>query len=489
MFKRKWKFILAWMLLFVFAINQAVPALAASEEVTDPSIKATYRVLNQKATITYEVKSTAKLKSFVYLPSLVTSENSARWAASGKELPKSGSFEVSKSGYYSFRAEDVNGGVTVSYIYVDMEFKAVWISYLEFKSTGYTKAEFEAQIDEMFDNVVDMGMNAVVVHVRPFGDAMYDSSYFPWSKYISGTQGKDPGFDPLEYMVEAAHDRGLQFHAWLNPYRITTKNTDIKTLAADNPARKWLTDKKKLNDRNVLSFDGNLYYNPAKSEVRTLIRNGVLEIVRNYDVDGIHFDDYFYPTLGSSYKKVFDAAEYNSYVKSYKEQGIADEILPIDEWRRQNVNFLVKGVYSAIKRENPDVVFGISPGGFLDTLRMNDRYYVDVDRWLSEPGYVDYICPQLYWSFEHSKYPFDGILNRWLELRKNTNVNVYVGIPVYKAGSNEEPEFKKNTNILANMITTCRDTEQVDGYMFYRYNYFYSNATQKALKKMFSILN
>lgn len=487
MFKRKWKFILAWMLLFVFVINQAVPAMAATEEVTEPTIKATYRVLNQKATVSYEVKSEAKLKSVTYLQGLVTLENSIRWSVSGKKLSESGTFEVKKSGYYTFRAEDVNGGVTLQNIYVDMEFKAVWISYLEFKSTGYTKDEFETQIDEMFDNVVDMGMNAVIVHVRPFGDAMYDSSYFPWSKYISGTQGKDPGFDPLEYMVEAAHDRGLQFHAWLNPYRVTTKNTDVKTLAADNPARKWLTDKKTANDRNVLSFDGNLYYNPAVTEVRTLIRNGVLEIVQNYDVDGIHFDDYFYPTLGSNYEKVFDAAEYKTYVASCKAHG--EKVLPIDEWRRQNVNLLVKGIYSEIKNENPDVVFGISPGGFLDTLRMKDRYYVDVDTWLSEPGYVDYICPQLYWSFEHKQYPFDGILNRWLELRKNTDVNVYVGIPVYKSATNDEPDFKKNANILADMIKTSRNTKLVDGYMFFRYDNFYSNTAQKAVNNLLKVLN
>lgn len=487
MFKRKWKFILAWMLLFVFVINQAVPAMAATEEVTEPTIKATYRVLNQKATVSYEVKSEAKLKSVTYLQGLVTLENSIRWSVSGKKLSESGTFEVKKSGYYTFRAEDVNGGVTLQNIYVDMEFKAVWISYLEFKSTGYTKDEFETQIDEMFDNVVDMGMNAVIVHVRPFGDAMYDSSYFPWSKYISGTQGKDPGFDPLEYMVEAAHDRGLQFHAWLNPYRVTTKNTDVKTLAADNPARKWLTDKKTTNDRNVLSFDGNLYYNPAVTEVRTLIRNGVLEIVQNYDVDGIHFDDYFYPTLGSNYEKVFDATEYKTYVASCKAHG--EKSLPIDEWRRQNVNLLVKGIYSEIKNENPDVVFGISPGGFLDTLRMKDRYYVDVDTWLSEPGYVDYICPQLYWSFEHKQYPFDGILNRWLELRKNTDVNVYVGIPVYKSATNDEPDFKKNANILADMIKTSRNTKLVDGYMFFRYDNFYSNIAQKAVNNLLKVLN
>ena len=128
-------------------------------------------------------------------------------------------------------------------------------------------------------------MNAVVVQVRPFGDAMYPSKYFPWSKYVSGKQGVNPGYDPLKYMVEKAHALGLEFHAWINPYRVANDTTDITSLSVKNKARIWLTDDKTSNDRNVLIFDGGIYYNPAKSAVRTLIADGVKEIIENYDVD------------------------------------------------------------------------------------------------------------------------------------------------------------------------------------------------------------
>ncbi len=375
------------------------------------------------------------------------------------------------------------------------EFQAVWISYLEFLDrlkdpktgvAGFTEERFHTVVDEMFDNVAAMNMNAVVVHVRPFGDAMYPSDYFPWSKYISGTQGKDPGFDPLDYMVSAAHERGLQFHAWINPYRITSDTTDVKTLSKDNVARKWLTNKSKNDDRRVLSFGGALYYNPSDTVVQSYISYGIQEIVENYDVDGIHFDDYFYPTLGTDYKKTFDYKEYKEYSSECKENGV--KAMNIADWRRNNVNQLLKTVYSDIKGINEEVVFGISPGGFLDLLLRDDRYYTDIKTWLSEPGYIDYICPQLYWSFEHKQYPYDKILDRWLELRTNEDVKMYVGIAAYRAGSTRESAWK-DPEILKDMIEHGRDTGLVDGYIYFRYDFFYNKVTKKAIAKLLDIIN
>ena len=197
------------------------------------------------------------------------------------------------------------------------EFRAVWIAYYDYKDiTEKDKESFTKAIGEMFDNVVDMGMNAVVVHVRPFGDAMYKSKYYPWSFYAAGQQGVSPGYDPLKIMVKEAHDRGLEIHAWLNPYRVTSTwngGTDVTTLSKKNQARKWLTNKSTKDDRYVLSYGGALYYNPSVSAVRKLIVNGVKEIVKNYDVDGIHFDDYFYPDLDKGYETNFDAPEYEKY--------------------------------------------------------------------------------------------------------------------------------------------------------------------------------
>lgn len=393
-------------------------------------------------------------------------------------------------GKYTFMATDTAGN---THIFIrkfgdnssetEEEFRAVWISYLEFKSTGYTKEEFKAQIETMFNEVCAMNMNAVVVHVRPFGDAMYDSIYFPWSKYASGKQGKNPGFDPLEIMVEEAHARGLEFHAWLNPYRVTSGTTDITTLSTDNRARIYLTDSDKSNDRYVLSYGGNLYYNPSSTNVQTLIINGIREIVRNYDVDGIHFDDYFYPTLGKNFTSNFDAKEYEVYKKA--QIAANEDYLSIADWRRENVNTLVKNVYSTIKRINPDVVFGISPGGFMDALKADDRYYVDFETWLGYDGYIDYLCPQLYWSNDHTIYPYNDILNRFIDAAVNPDVKLYVGIAAYKAGTKSEgDEWYKNPNVLRNMITYARKTNQVDGFILYRYNYLISKQNYTAMKNM-----
>jgi uncharacterized lipoprotein YddW (UPF0748 family) len=375
------------------------------------------------------------------------------------------------------------------------ELNAVWISYLEFLDRlkdpvtgkeGFTRERFEAVVDELFDNAVSLHMNALVVHVRPFGDAFYPSEYFPWSKYISGTQGLDPGFDPLRYMVDAAHERGLEFHAWINPYRVTSNSTDLTLLSKDNRARKWLTDKSTENDRRVLSFGGSLYYNPADSQVQKLIRNGVREIVENYEVDGIHFDDYFYPTLGSNYQKSFDYLEYEEYVARCQENKV--KYRSIQDWRRENVNKLVRKVYQIVKEQDENLVFGISPGGFLDYLLMDDRYYCDIKTWLSKPGYVDYIAPQLYWSFSHSKFPFDKTLDRWLALCSNPEVKVYVGIAVYKAGSSEEEAWKTDANQLKKMVAYARNSGRVDGFLYFRYDFFYKTATKEGVKRLLKML-
>ena len=175
------------------------------------------------------------------------------------------------------------------------EMRAVWISYLEFQSAGVSKmskGQFQKYIDNMFTKCKSLKMNTVIVQVRPYGDAMYSSKYFPWSAIISGKQGKNPGYDPLKYMISSAHKRGLEFHAWLNPYRVMSNNMKTSYLSSSNSAKKWMKSSSSSKRRNVLSLEGAKYYNPSKSDVKTLIVNGVKEIVQNYDVDGIHFDDY-----------------------------------------------------------------------------------------------------------------------------------------------------------------------------------------------------
>lgn len=486
---RRIRVITALILSFCMIFSTVTP-IYADELIVDgkaPVVNVTYKVKNSIATVTVEASSEVGIQSILLLNGSVSTPDNPVWEEVGRDITSNPTFEWKEAGWLSFKVTDRKGNITTTNLRISFDLNAVWISYLEFKSTGYTEQEFRDHVTTMFENVADKGMNAVVVHIRPFGDAMYDSEYFPWSKYVSGTQGKNPGFDPLTIMVETAHSLGLKFHAWLNPYRVTTRNTDVTTLAKDNIARIWLTDDITTNDRNILTFDKNLYFNPSSQEVRSLIRNGIKEIVENYEVDGIHFDDYFYPTLGKKYQTLFDAPEYQTYVKEANEKGA--KVLSIDNWRRNNVNNLVKNVYSDIKAIDSDVMFGISPGGFLDTLQMKDRYYCDIKTWMSKSGYIDYICPQLYWSFGHSTYPFDKTLDRWKALLKNDDVFLYIGIPLYKAGSNEEREFKTNPNILVDMVEYGQNSGRVDGYIYYRYDYLNSSVTRKAVNRLIEKIN
>lgn len=431
----------------------------------------------------------------MYVEGKVTSVSSKKWS-SAIEITDKQSLQVSKEGYYSILVTDLAGNKAVQTIKANLEMRAVWISYLEFanaKIENKTETQFKTWVDKMFDKCVKMNMNAVVVQVRPFGDALYNSDYFPWSKYVSGKQGKDPGYDPLEYMVEAAHNRGLQIHAWLNPYRVTSGDTKVSNLSFDNQARKWKKSSNKSKQRNVLSYGGNLYYNPAKSDVRNLIVKGAVEIVKKYDVDGIHFDDYFYPTLGKKYKTAFDYTEYKSYVSGCKADGTTPD--SIVTWRRKNVNKLVSSVYKAVKAENSNIQFGISPAGNINNLYAVDKYYVDIKTWMKSENYVDYVCPQIYWSFEHSFCPFDKTVESWTVLKKSDTVKLYIGIAAYKAGiSTSEAKaigdigWSKTSSEMKKQVEYSRNTKMIDGYMFYRYDNLVSSKVKKEISNLKEIL-
>lgn len=465
-----------------------------------PTVSLKSSVMNQAATITVSSKDDSGIKSVQYIKGKVTDVTSDKWTKA-KNVSNLKSFSVKSDGTYSVKVSDKAGNATIKTISVTLEMRAMWISYLEFKSTGYTEAEFKAMIYKMFDNCVDLNMNTVIVQVRPFSDALYPSKYFPWSKYVSGTQGKDPGYDPLEYMVDAAHERGLEFHAWINPYRVTLQSGDYSALSKDNPARKWYEDKDTTKNRNVLAFDTdgdkkpNIYYNPASTTAQNLIVNGVKEIVNNYDVDGIHFDDYFYPNLGSKYKTAFDNIEYNAYVTKSIDSGKKPNTIEV--WRRNNVNTLVKKVYTAIKDIDSSVQFGISPAGNPVNLYLAQGNYVDVKTWMKSDKYIDYICPQLYWSFENTytdkntgfSAAYDKALDYWLSLRTSSSVNMYVGIPTYRAGSSVEAEWKENDDVLQRMVEYGRSTGEVDGYFFFRYDFFFKSATQAEVGNLLSVLD
>lgn len=361
------------------------------------------------------------------------------------------------------------------------ELRGVWISYLDWEKLPSDLAGFRKSVEQMMDRCVALKMNAVFVQVRADADAMYPSEYFPWSRFVTGTQGKDPGYDPMAYFVEAAHNRGLQFHAWINPYRVTGYLNRWNQVSEDSFVRQWLTDTAPSNDRWVLKQNGEYYLNPAVKEVRERIIAGVREIVGNYDVDGIHFDDYFYPEINDGDEnKWFDKPEYDQSKSS----------LSIADWRRENVNQLIRGVYQAVKEEDARVQFGISPEGYIDHLRSDTRLFADVDTWLSKDGYVDYIMPQIYWGFEHklsdgsqAPFAFSNNLKTWIRLKNKGKARLYLGLAMYKAGSgstdnNPVPEWLRRSDIIRRQVEEGRASKQVSGYCFYAYSSFQESACQ-----------
>ncbi|GHU79562.1 hypothetical protein FACS1894191_2650 [Clostridia bacterium] len=338
--------------------------------------------------------------------------------------------------------------------------RAVWISYLDLEKMllGGSRAGFDKSVAAAFDNVKALGLNTVYVHVRPFGDALYASDYFPWSYLCTGEEGADPGFDPLAVMVSEAKKRGLRIEAWVNPYRVRAAGSR-KALSSGNPARIWLEE----GGPEVKDFEGVISYNPASEAAQELIINGAREIVANYAVDGIHIDDYFYPHTDPG----FDSRDY----AAYKSEGGG---LSLEDWRRQNVLTLIKGMYSAIKEEREDAVFGISPQSNIST--NYNLQYLDVEEVVSKSGYCDYICPQVYFGFENAVQPFAETMKRWSDMVRTDTVELYAGLAVYKAGLTDgyagegKAEWQNNRDLISRMVEYARSLPYYNGFVLYRYD-------------------
>ena len=345
------------------------------------------------------------------------------------------------------------------------EMRGVWVSSvynLDYPSSPTTDPDkLKAEADEILDNCVKWGLNAVFLQVRPSGDALYKSDLFPWSKYLTGSVGTAPqgGFDPLEYWVEAAHKRGLELHAWINPYRITrSKDTEWNSLPSTHPA--------KMNPYWVVKYsDGNYYFNPGIPEVRDLVTRGAVEIVQNYDVDGLHMDDYFYP--GTDFN---DAATYQKYGSSFS--NIAD-------FRRDSVNQLVAQLDTAVHNIDPDIQFGISPSGIWANKSTDPRgsdtngsehyvsSYADSLYWI-ENGLVDYIIPQIYWEIGHKLADFATLADWWNDAVAGSDVHLYIGMGAYRCADNPTGVWT-TTDPLFDSLAYLENKDNVGGCVFFRY--------------------
>lgn len=312
------------------------------------------------------------------------------------------------------------------------EMRGAWISTVngDWPSSG-AKGNVERQKQEytsQLDQLKDMGINAVFVQVRANADAIYPSGLVPWNSVLTGTQGKDPGYDPLAFMIEEAHKRGLEFHAWFNPFRGTN------SAAASNLAANHVS---KLHPDWIVNASGKLYINPGIPEARQHIIDTIMEVVNNYNVDGVHLDDYFYP---SNVTFNDDAA-----FKTYNTLNTTDRAA----WRRDNINQFVQQLGQSIHQVKANVEYGISPFGVWrnkandltgsDTkagVTAYDSMNADVRTWIKQ-GWIDYVAPQVYWSMTLNAARYDKVVDWWVNEVANTNVKLYIGHAPYKLGTPE----------------------------------------------------
>lgn len=363
-------------------------------------------------------------------------------------------------------------------------FNGVWVASVEnidFPSKcGLPAAELKAELEDIIATAKKAKLNAILFQVRPAADALYNSKLFPVSVYLTGKQGSPlpDGFDPLDYMVTRCHEEGIELHAWLNPYRVTLgtaerPNQDLSALCEGHPAR--------VHPEWVVAYpDGKLYFNPAIAEVRDLITDGIREIVENYAVDGIHFDDYFYPyPQRTEVDGVSVVIEYDDK-KEYDE---SKTTLSRDDWRRENVNKLVKQCYDAIHAIRGNCSFGISPfaiwrnkseacpeGMETNGLECYSALYADCVAWV-EGGYIDYICPQIYWKFDTSVARFGVILDWYDKLMEGKNIGLYVGHGLYRCESEGwQPDE------IPNQLDYCKQKKNCNGSVHFGYDKLKSNA-------------
>ena len=306
-------------------------------------------------------------------------------------------------------------------------------------------------------------MNAVVVQIKPAADSFYPSKYAPWSAYLTGTQGKDPGYDPLKFMVDEAHKRGIEFHAWFNPYRVGI-TTDTTKLSKDNIAfskPKWM-----------IKYGGKLYLNPGEPGVDDYVVDEIMEVVNNYDIDGVHMDDYFYPYKVKD-QEYPDQSTYSQYGKKFYNVG---------DWRRDNVNRLIEKLFTEIKKAKPNVQFGISPFGVWRNkstdpvngsatkagVQNYDDLYADIVHWMDE-GWVDYVAPQIYWNQGFSLADYDTLVEWWSDEAKKTKTDLYIGQAAYKV------KEWQDDNELVSQVEFNRIFPEVKGSIFFSYSSLLEN--------------
>jgi uncharacterized lipoprotein YddW (UPF0748 family) len=341
------------------------------------------------------------------------------------------------------------------------EFRAAWIATVNNIDWPSSKNLSAFQQQQEFINIItrlrQIGINAVIVQIRPAADAFYPSSYEPWSEYLTGRQGVAPSpyYDPLQFMIDETHKRGMEFHAWINPYRaMQTLTTQVASNHITKQHPEWF-----------LNYGDKKYFNPGLPEVRNYLTNVVIDILKRYDIDGLHMDDYFYPYRIAG-KEFPDGKTFAQYGNG----------LTKDDWRRSNCDSIVKMVHNAVIEYKPYVKFGISPFGVWRNSSIDargsdtragqtcyDDLYADVLLWLKE-GWIDYVVPQIYWEINSRSCDYATLLDWWSA--NSYGKQLYIGHGVYRAIEKPTPAWR-NPNEIPNQIKLLRNDENVQGSVFY----------------------
>ncbi len=347
------------------------------------------------------------------------------------------------------------------------QMRAVWVATVantDWPSRpGLSVEAQQAEYRDILDHAVRLRLNTVIVQVRPTADALWPSRYEPWSQYLTGTQGRDPGYDPLAFLVAEAHERGLDFHAWFNPFRVSNQG-DPARLVPEHPARQhpdW-----------VLGYGGQLYYDPGVPEAREFVMDAVMDAVQRYEVDGVHFDDYFYPYPVAG-EQIPDRA-------TFERHGGGAEL---GDWRRDNVNRLVRGMSERIGAARSGVSFGISPFGIWRNAASDPRgsatsglesysaIYADSRAWV-EQGWVDYVVPQVYWEIGHPAADYAALVPWWASVVAGTDVQLHIGQAAYKVGSSPAWDDAE----LSEHLTLNKKHPEVRGDVYFSVSSLTSNA-------------
>ena len=340
----------------------------------------------------------------------------------------------------------------------ELTVRGVWLTCYELSAMlkSGKKSDFIKSVNKMLDDCDEKQLNTVFIQVRPYADSIYPSDVFPLSKYVLSSSGKKPDFDVLETFILLAHERSYTVHAWINPYRISY-DSDFTKLPSNSIA------KKEAVKEAVVQISSGIFFDPSSQISRKLILDGAREILDNYEVDGIHIDDYFYPTTDVN----FDAESY----KSYRDIG---GTLDLKKWRTENVNALVASLYSLVHLYDGKV-FSISPGG--DINKNINEYYADVKLWVRSEGFADIIIPQLYFGFKNEKLPFEKAAEEWGSLKRNDSVQLLCGLALYKQGNEDKfagsgsREWITDKDIIERQKESIR-TKGFSGYVLFSYNNF-----------------